>query len=162
MQTILRARGAIGVELAKALTEYTTDIRLVGRNPKKVNETDTLFKADILNADELDKAVEGSEVVYVTVGFEYKLSVWQKSWPLFMTNLIASCKKHNAKLVFFDNIYMYDANHHNGMTEETPINPPSKKGKMEAKRAHVAVDTKKTKRIESTEEGLVALQAGWI
>jgi len=140
MQTIIGAGGAIGVELAKALTEYTKDIRLVGRNPKKVNETDTLFKADVLNAEELDKAIAGSEVVYVTVGFQYKLSVWQKSWPLFMTNLISSCKKHKAKLVFFDNIYMYDANHLNGMTEETPVNPPSKKGKIRAQIAQMILD----------------------
>lgn len=36
-QTILGAGGAIGVELAKALSVFTSDIRLVGRNPKKVN-----------------------------------------------------------------------------------------------------------------------------
>lgn len=46
-QTILGAGGAIGIELAKALTAYTTDIRLVGRNPKKVNTTDQLFQADL-------------------------------------------------------------------------------------------------------------------
>lgn len=46
-QTILGAGGPIGIELAKALTAYTTDIRLVSRNPKKVNQTDTLFPADL-------------------------------------------------------------------------------------------------------------------
>ncbi len=39
MQTILGAGGSIGIELAKALPKYTTDIRLVGRNPKKVNDS---------------------------------------------------------------------------------------------------------------------------
>lgn len=38
-QTVLGAGGAIGIELAKVLTPYTTNIRLVGRNPKKVNLT---------------------------------------------------------------------------------------------------------------------------
>ena len=33
--TILGAGGAIRIELAKALTTYTTDISLVSRNPKK-------------------------------------------------------------------------------------------------------------------------------
>jgi uncharacterized protein YbjT (DUF2867 family) len=46
-QTILGANGAIGIELAKALTTYTTDIRLVSRNPKKVNPNDMLFPADL-------------------------------------------------------------------------------------------------------------------
>jgi len=59
-QTILGAGGAIGIGLAKALPKYTTDIQLVGRNPKKVNETDTLFKADLTKRDEVFKAIEGS------------------------------------------------------------------------------------------------------
>ena len=60
-QTILGAGGAIGIELAKALPTYTSDIRLVGRNPKKINSTDELFKADLSNRDEVLKAVEGSD-----------------------------------------------------------------------------------------------------
>jgi putative NADH-flavin reductase len=43
MQTILGAGGAIGNSLAKELLQYTPELRLVSRNPKKVNETDTLL-----------------------------------------------------------------------------------------------------------------------
>jgi len=135
MQTILGAGGAIGIELAKALKKYTTDIRLVSRNPKKVNETDILLSADLMNADETEKAVQGSSVVYVTVGFPYNLKVWRKSWPKFMERVIAACKEEDCKLVFFDNMYMYDKNYLDGMDEATPINPPSEKGKV---RAHIA------------------------
>lgn len=88
MQTIIGAAGAIGNELAKALKEYTSDIRLVSRNPKEVNDTDQLFKADILNFNELKSSIIGSEIVYVTVGFPYKLSVWKENWPKFVKGLI--------------------------------------------------------------------------
>ncbi len=130
MQTILGSGGAIGTELAKALKKYTDKIRLVSRNPEKVNENDEIFPADLLNPDELNNAVEGSSIVYVTIGFPYNYKVWKESWPLFTQNVIDACIKHNCKLVFFDNIYMYDKDHLNGMDEETPINPPSKKGKI--------------------------------
>lgn len=40
MQTILGAGGAIGIELAKDLRNYTDIIRLVSRKPFKVNTTD--------------------------------------------------------------------------------------------------------------------------
>lgn len=132
VHTILGAGGAISNHLASTLTEYTTQIRLVSRHPKKVNATDELFPADLLNAKEMEQAIEGSEVVYATVGFPYNAKVWQKCWPVFMTNLIAACKKHNVKLVFFDNIYMYDKNYLNGMDESTPIHPSSKKGEVRA------------------------------
>lgn len=147
MQTILGSGGAIGIELAKALKQYTTDIRLVSRNPKKVNETDTVLSADLLNADDLKKAVQGSSVVYVTVGFPYNLKVWQNSWPKFMESVIAACKEENCKLVFFDNVYMYDKNYLDGMDEETPINPPSEKGKVRAQIAQMLLDEVKARNL---------------
>lgn len=149
MQTLLGSGGAIGVELAKALPQYTKDIRLVSRNPKKVNETDTLMSADLLNAEDVDKAIEGSMVVYVTVGFSYNLKVWKESWPKFMTTVIDACKKHNAKLVFFDNIYMYDSSALNGMTEKSPIQPPSKKGMVRAEIADMILNAIKAGKIEA-------------
>ena len=140
MQTILGSGGAIGIELTKALTTYTRDIRLVSRNPKAINSTDQLHKADLTSGDEVLKAVEGSEVVYLTAGFEYKLDVWKKTWPIVMQNVIEACKVHKSKLVFFDNIYMYDLNKLNPMTEETTINPPSEKGKVRAEILKMIMD----------------------
>jgi nucleoside-diphosphate-sugar epimerase len=139
MQTILGSSGVIGKELAKALPKYTKKIRLVSRNPKKVNEGDELFKANLFNADETMKAVEGSEVVYLTVGLEYDVNVWRTQWPPLMKNVIDACKKNNSKFVFFDNVYSYGRV--NGwMTEETPIKPDSEKGKVRAKLNKMIMD----------------------
>lgn len=130
MQTIIGSGGAIGIPLAKELKEYTDQIRLVSRNPKKINETDQLYQIDLNDISQVDKAIAGSEVVYVVIGFEYKLSVWQKIWPAFMKAVINSCKKHNAKLVFFDNVYLYDKSAIPHMIETSPIHAPSKKGEV--------------------------------
>ena len=127
-QTILGSGGAIGIELAKALKEYTNDIRIVSRIAKKVNENDELLFADLLNKEDVRRAVEGSSIVYVTVGFPYQLKTWQESWPKFINYVIEACKEYHCKLVFFDNIYMYDPEYLNGMNEETPQRPTSKKG----------------------------------
>ena len=132
MQTILGAGGNIGGELARHLTTYTPYVRLVARHPKSVNATDGLMPADLLDASQVDRAVAGSDVVYVTVGFPYSTKVWQQSWPPFIRNVVAACQKHNAKLVFFDNMYMYDRSAIGHMTEESPINPPSEKGEVRA------------------------------
>jgi len=135
MQTILGA-GTVGTELAKTLTKYTKKIRLVGINPKKVNESDELFQANLTNLEETIRAVEGSEVVYLTVGIPYSAKVWESEWPLVMQNVITACKKHNAKLVFFDNVYMY-GKVADWMTEETPVRPSSKKGEVRARVAEM-------------------------
>ncbi len=158
LQTILGAGGAIGSALAKELTQYTQRIRLVSRNPKKVNATDELFAADITKADQLDSAIEGASIVYLTVGFEYNIQVWKEQWPALMRNTIASCKKHGAKLVFFDNVYMYDRQHLYHMTEETPIAPSSKKGEVRAATAQMLLQA-----IENGEvEALIARSADFI
>lgn len=140
MQTILGSGGVIGVELAKALKSFNTSIRLVSRKPQKVNTSDELYVADLNNPDELSKAIKGSEVVYFTAGFPYSVKVWKKTWPTVIKSVIEACKQHEAKLVFFDNIYMYDQNYLSLMTEETPINPPSKKGVIREQVARMIMD----------------------
>jgi nucleoside-diphosphate-sugar epimerase len=129
MQTILGSSGVIGTGLAKELLKYNDKIRLVSRNPKKVNSTDELFPADLTNREKIIQAVEGSDIVYLTVGLAYDTKTWRELWPKIMQNVIEACEKHNSKLVFFDNVYSYGKV--NGwMTEETPHNPISEKGKV--------------------------------
>lgn len=130
MQTILGANGTIGQVLAKELSMFTDNIRLVSRNPKKVNETDMLYPADLSDETQVEKAIEGSEVVYLLVGFEYDIKVWKKNWPPLMRSVLDACVKHKSKLVFFDNVYLYDEREIPAMTENSSINPPSEKGKV--------------------------------
>jgi nucleoside-diphosphate-sugar epimerase len=65
------------------------------------------------------------------VGLEYEYKVWAQKWPLVMTNTINACKASGAKLIFFDNVYMYGSVI-GKMTEETAFNPCSKKGVLRA------------------------------
>jgi nucleoside-diphosphate-sugar epimerase len=140
MQTIIGAGGAIGIPLAGKLKKYTQRIRLVSRNPKKVNADDELYKADVNVPGEIEKAIAGSEVVYVTIGFEYNLKVWERTWLPFMREVIESCKKHGSKLVFFDNMYLYSKNSLSFMTENSPVDPPSQKGKVRAMLNHMILE----------------------
>ena len=132
MQTILGANGPIANNLAKSLPNYTNEIRLVSRNPKKVNPTDQILSADLLNAEQTDKAVAGSKIAYLTAGLPYSTKVWGEQWPIVMKNVIAACEKHNTKLVFFSNVYPY-GKLSGWFNEETPFNPCSKKGEIRAK-----------------------------
>ena len=100
MQTILGSTGVIGRELAKALPQYTNKIRVVSRNPKRLNDGDELIKANLLNFGEVLRAAKGSEVVYLTIGLEYDINIWRRDWPIVMKNVIEACKIHNSKLVF--------------------------------------------------------------
>ena len=130
MHTILGAGGSVGNELAKALPHFTNSIRLVSRNPQKINSSDELFPCDLLDKDQVRKAVEGSEVVYLCVGFPYSTKLWEHVWPPTMENTLAACQQTNAKLVFLDNVYPYKPEAVPHMTEESPLGAVSKKGNV--------------------------------
>jgi len=149
MQVILGSGGAIGNDLAKELKKYTVKIRLVSRNPKKINDNDELVKCDLTDENALDNALKGCKVAYLTVGLPYTVKTWQEQWPVIVKNTIAACKKHKTKLVFFDNIYMYHPDKLNPMTEETEISPTSKKGKVRAEIAQMVLDEIKTGKFEA-------------
>lgn len=149
MQTILGAGGGAGTEITRELSNYTKEIRVVSRNPQKVNESDHLMKADLTDPHQLDEAVKGSEIVYVTIAFPYNIKVWREQWPRFMKNLIESCSKHKSKIVFIDNVYMYDPKYLDNMTEETPMNPVSEKGKVRAEVAKILMDAVEKNKVEA-------------
>jgi nucleoside-diphosphate-sugar epimerase len=130
LHTILGANGTIATELIPVLQANAQQIRLISRNPKPVPGTE-VFQADVLNRDQVFLAVKGSDIVYLLVGLEYSRKIWKEAWPVIMRNTIDACKAAGAKLVFFDNVYMYGRV--NGkMTESTLYNPCSVKGKIRA------------------------------
>lgn len=149
MQTILGANGTIGSILAKELLVYTDKVRLVSRNPMKVNESDELFPADLSDPLMVEKAVEGSEVVYLVLGFDYKLKVWETQWPMLIRALIDACVEYKSKLVFFDNVYLYDKNEIPHMTEDSVINPPSRKGAVRKRISQMIMDEVKAGNLEA-------------
>jgi nucleoside-diphosphate-sugar epimerase len=130
LHTILGANGTIAAELIPVLQSNAQQIRLVSRNPKKVAGAE-IFQADVLNRDQVFEAVKGSDFVYLLVGLEYNRKVWRTEWPVIMRNAIDACKAAGARLIFFDNVYMY-GRVSGDMTESTPYNPCSVKGKIRA------------------------------
>lgn len=155
MQTILGSGGAIGTPLARELTRYTKDIRLVSRNPVAVNPGDQLFPADLSRSADVFRAIEGSETVYLTVGFPYSVKVWEANWKPLVRQVISACEEVGSRLVFFDNVYMYDIAAIGDMTEDSPYHPPSRKGVIRAEIARMIQDAASAGRIQ----GLIARSA---
>ncbi len=139
MQTILGSGGVIGNDLAKSLMIYTDQIRLVSRNPKAINHNDALFPADLLDPKAVQAALKGSSIAYLTAGLPYSSKIWQEKWPLLMRNVIDACKENDCKLVFFSNVYAL-GKVEGWMSEESPMNPCSKKGEVRAKIEQMLLD----------------------
>ena len=130
LHTILGAGGMIANELVPVLLANKENIRIVARHPKHQLGLDAIA-ADLESYEQTLFAVKGSSVVYLLVGLDYDSKVWAEKWPKIMTNTINACKATGAKLIFFDNVYMY-GKVEGYMTEETAFQPCSKKGLIRA------------------------------
>ena len=139
MITILGAGGAIGDELVKLLAAGKQPFRLVSRHPAPASGAAEVVSADLTDRDQTVRAVTDSSVVYLLVGLQYDYKVWLGQWPRVMANSIEACKRAGARLIFFDNVYMY-GRVAGAMTEETPFNPSSRKGEIRAKLATTLMD----------------------
>ena len=133
--TILGAGGSIGTALTYELLKSNHKVRLVSRRGTNVEGTES-FKADITSYPELLECVKDSDIVHLMVGLPYDIKIWRELWPKIMQNTINACKAVGAKLIFFDNVYMY-GKVDGKMTEETPYNPCSKKGEVRVQLARM-------------------------
>lgn len=139
MQTILGSNGQIGQELVKELAaHYTTDLRLVSRHPRRVNPHDQLVSADLMNFEEANQAIAGSEVVYFTVGLPMNSALMEEQFIPLLQNVIKACEINHSKLVFFDNTYMYPKDNQ-VQTEATPFAPQGRKSQVRADMANLVL-----------------------
>src|ERR1035437_4868075 len=128
--TILGAGGSIGNVLTNELLKLNESVRLVSRSNYSIPGTES-FKADITSYEQILKSVEGSDIVYLCAGLPYDSKLWEDIWPKLMKNTIDACKNVGAKLIFFDNVYMY-GKVEGKMDESTPYFPCSRKGEIRA------------------------------
>lgn len=149
MQVILGANGIIGEGLAKELrSHYTSELKLVGRHPKKVNSDDLLFKGDLLNPEAVNKALKHCDIAYLTVGLPYDSNIWLRDWPKIMQHVISGCKANHCKLVYFDNTYAYPQDVEI-QTENTPLKPNGKKGKAKKRAVELLLEAINNKEIDA-------------
>jgi nucleoside-diphosphate-sugar epimerase len=150
MHTILGAGGPVANALTAQLIQANKNIRLVSRRPVNVeNKNVKWHKADLLQAAKVIAATKGSTVIYMCAGIVYNKDIWQQQWPVIMQNIIDAAKAHNARLIFFDNVYMYGVVD-GPMLETTPYNPVSVKGEVRAKIVTQLMDEVKAGNVQAT------------
>lgn len=150
MHTILGAGGPVANALTNELVKNNVSVRLVSRRPVDLEGSNiTWRKADLLDYKQVQEAAQGSTVIYLCAGLVYDVKIWQEQWPIIIRNVIDVTKKNNARLIFFDNVYMYGLV--NGpMMEDTPYHPSSEKGKVRAAIADTIMNEVKAGTLNAT------------
>ena len=140
LHTVLGAGGVIAGELSACLaSDPRLRLRLVSRQAHAAPADAEWVGADLQDAQATAQAVQGSAVVYLVAGLRYDTAAWQSGWPRVMANTLDACRRHGAKLVFFDNVYAY-GRVRGAMTEDKPFNPCSRKGEVRAAIAATLLD----------------------
>lgn len=149
MHIILGAGGPVANALTKELTAANEKVRLVSRKSIPTSGSSSWQQADLLNKDEVFSAVKEASVIYLCAGLKYDQKIWAAQWPIIIQNVIDAAKQTGARLIFFDNVYMYGLVE-GKMTEETPYHPSSVKGEIRAKIAATLMDEVKAGNIRAS------------
>ena len=150
MHTILGAGGPVANALTTELVNNNIPVRLVSRRPVDIQGNNiTWRKADLLDYKQVQEAAQGSTIIYLCAGLVYDAEIWREQWPAIIKNVIKVTQENNARLIFFDNVYMYGLV--NGpMKEDTPYNPVSEKGKVRAEIANTIMNEVKAGTLNAT------------
>ncbi|MFI7341152.1 NAD-dependent epimerase/dehydratase family protein [Streptomyces sp. NPDC050085] len=130
LHTVLGS-GPAGTALAEELVRRGHPVRLVDRKGEGPSLPGvTRFAADVSTAQGARTAVAGAAVVYHCVNVGYHLQV--EVMPHIQEAVLAAVRDSGARLVVLDTLYPYGDPGGAAMTEQTPWNATSRKGRMRA------------------------------
>ncbi|GAA2966208.1 SDR family oxidoreductase [Streptomyces enissocaesilis] len=123
--------GPAGTALARELARRGRPVRLVNRKGEgPALEGVERRAADITAPEGARAATEGAAVVYHCVNVDLHLQV--EVMPRIATAVLDAVGAVGARLVVLDTLYPYGETHGRVMTEDTPWNATSAKGRMRA------------------------------
>jgi nucleoside-diphosphate-sugar epimerase len=130
IHVVLGGNGVAGRETVRALLARGERTISVGRRPSSLANVRSAI-ADLRDARQVTRALVGADVAYLAAGVPYTSRAWAEQWPQIVGSAIDAATAHGTHLVFLDNVYAYGPVTA-PMTEQTPIAPSSKKGRVRA------------------------------
>ncbi|CCK32581.1 hypothetical protein BN159_8203 [Streptomyces davaonensis JCM 4913] len=128
---VVLGSGPAGTALARELVRRGHPVRLVDRKGEgPVPDGVERFAADVATAEGARAAVDGAAVVYHCVNVGYHLQV--EVMPRIQAAVLAAVESVGARLVVLDTLYPYGETGGAVMTEDSPWQATTRKGRMRA------------------------------
>lgn len=104
--TVVIGNGAIGNLVTQIMLSRGETVRIAQRRaPKVLPDGAEYIACDVLNAEDVRRAVAGASQVLLSVAFAYDARVWRDVWPKTISNVVEACAEVGARVVFIDNLY---------------------------------------------------------
>ena len=124
--------GAVGTAVIEELARREKRIRAVNRHGEAPHLPGgvEMKRGDATDADRCRELCQDATHVYNCTNPPYDKHV--ELFPRLQAGVMAGAAAHDAKLIMIENVYMYGPTHGVPMTEDTPHNAPTRKGKSRA------------------------------
>jgi nucleoside-diphosphate-sugar epimerase len=144
---IILGTGAIGRAIAAELVSRGASVRMVNRSGKmdEVPADVEIIASDLYDPDKVREVTRGAKVVYQSAQPEYFR--WPEKFPLLQKSIIDGLMGSNAKLVLVENLYMYGDPNDKRLTEDTPYNAHTRKGRVRGEISQAAFEAHRQGRV---------------
>jgi len=148
---VVLGTGAIGRAVMEELIKRGESVRMVNRSGKmdEVPAGVELVASDLYDQAQVRDVTQNAQVVYQAS--QPKYNQWPEKFPLLQKSIIDGLTGSNAKLVLVENLYMYGDINGKPMTEDTPYNAHTRKGRVRGEISRAAFNAHR--------EGLVRVTA---
>jgi nucleoside-diphosphate-sugar epimerase len=130
LQHVVLGAGPAGTAVAKQLAEAGAPVRQVRRSPQAADPRIESVAADLSDPEAALAATAGADVLYHCVNVPYHLQVPQM--PGIARAILRAASAHGARLVVLDTLYPYGTAEGEHITEQTPWEATSGKGRLRA------------------------------
>lgn len=147
---VVLGTGAIGRAVAEELIKRGESVRMVNRSGK-MDESPAgveVVASDLYDPAKVREVTRGAQVVYQSAQPEY--FKWPEKFPALQKSIIDGLTGSDTKLVLVENVYMYGDTDGKPMTEETPYNAHTRKGRARSEISKAAFEAHKNGKLRVT------------
>jgi nucleoside-diphosphate-sugar epimerase len=142
--------GAIGRAVMEELVKRGESVRMVNRSGRadEVPAGVEMVAADLFNPSQVREVTSDAKVVYQSSQPAYHR--WVEEFPALQNSIIEGLTGSGAKLVLVENLYMYGETNGKPMTEDTPYNAHTRKGKVRGELSKSAFEAHRAGKLRVT------------
>jgi nucleoside-diphosphate-sugar epimerase len=147
---VVLGTGAIGRATAEELLRRGESVRMVNRSGRMDESPAGLevVASDLYDPANVREVTRGAKVVYQSAQPRY--SEWPEKFPSLQKSIIEGLTGSDAKLVIVENLYMYGDQNGQPMTENTPYDAHTRKGRVRGEISRAALAAHKEGRVRVT------------